>query len=172
MFFVLRREVAKNRTTGLHLIASQLGLIGQYELARFCRDFADESKTHLYRSDYTLETPTRMEESIDEFLGGRNQTAILGDQPNPEDDTHLDKLQSGLLPPYIRDALQLQKDGLQDEYDQLAAETIERAQALDREYEKRKLERELLEYQGKLPSGSTLLGGYNDREKKPGKNKQ
>lgn len=171
LFFVLRREVTKDMKSGLHLIASRVGLLGEFELARMCRDFADESKRPLYLSDYTLDVVSEQDEGGD-FLGGQNRTAILGDQPNPEDDTHLDKLQSHLLPPYIRDALQLQKEGKQEAFDELTAETIEHAQALDRAYEKRQLERELLEYQGQLPRGSTLLGGYNEREKKPGKSKK
>lgn len=169
---VLRREAKK--PLGLDAIAKALTTSGcSYKLSDLCRSFdvAREERWDIYLSDYIDSGATNIpsEQVIEEgeFLGGKNPNAPKGKEPS--EDTHVEHIDTSLLPPYMRDAIELELGKTPEERAQIAKDQVEYFQKLDKEYEDRKLKREMQEYQGQLPLGSTLIGGYATREHLPGK---
>jgi len=87
------------------------------------------------------------------------------ENPEPDDGTHLDKLESKFIPPYLRERLlDTSQSSTAEEAETLkehAAKTIERAQQLDQEYERQKLAREMQERE--------LMGGFSMKDRLPTK---
>lgn len=177
LYLVLRRCIIVNKEhawtkIGLALEAVSAGeadtiaLLG--ELSVLVRAFGTLAPTLL--SDFPA--VTQMRESIIHGDGGGTsnfgQSAGVWkagvEKPEAEEGTHLDKIQSKFIPPYLRDRL-LNTSGQTAEEAALAeenaAKAVKRAQELDKQYERQKLTRELQERE--------LLGGFSSRDPLPTK---
>jgi hypothetical protein len=76
--------------------------------------------------------------------------------------THLDKIETKFIPPYLRERLVDTSQGTVEEVaamEETAAETIRRAQELDERYEQQKLTREIQEHE--------LMGGFSMKDRLP-----
>jgi hypothetical protein len=77
-------------------------------------------------------------------------------------DDGLEGVPLSLLPPYLRDAMELKNS---EKATEITQEFIERAQKMDAEFEKRKLARDMKEYRGEFPLGSNLMNGFSMKDK-------
>lgn len=166
LYLVLRRVIADDPDGGYERIAKELD---NEDWARMCRDVAKGEEVFLSNYD-AAELPAEEEEKEEQFVG----TNGIWDEINPSDGTHIDKVDAQLLPPYMRDALELEQSGnaTPAEVAKATELAIARAQELDREFEQRRVARELEEYRGTLGGGTTLLGGYATRDKQPGRSRK
>lgn len=173
LYLVLRRTILDDPSSGWARVSEWLKSVDQHEAARMCQDITTGGP--LLLSNYPGLTPATASASIEppaqdaEFVGGQNngtwETAATSEDVNPSDGTHVDRMRNNLLPPYMREALALEQ---QEGGSEATAAAIEYAQELDRDYERRRLAREMQEYKGGGGS-TTLLGGYATRDKLPGK---
>lgn len=157
LYMVLKRAI---RTRSLSVVCDILSTVVDKELVDGLRSSGSDDDWYLSAHPAWQSKPAEPAAPKDKEEDG--EPAV---RPNPSESTHIDQVNTRFLPPFLRDQLEKQRSVTGTALGDDPVQGMKLLQDMDKEYEKRKLERELSEYRAQVPSANaTLMSGYSMRD--------
>lgn len=179
MFLVFRKVLAEDKLLAWNRIADAMDRVadfpGRIELLRVITDCMSDKRImvseypvlqHVTRGN-TSRTQDGQETSSsgepEEFLGGKGNAWKNNQAPaDLESGMHMEKINTSLLPVHLKQAVEKELSMTPEELANYTADQAEKARKRDEDFERRRLEREVLEYKGQATG--TLLGAFASSE--------